>query len=84
MAPERVGGEAEVEPASDVFSLGCVLFECLLGRPPFSAETTHALLARVLLEVAPLVREERPEAPLGLEGLVEQMLAKEPGARPDA
>ncbi|MBX3188836.1 MAG: serine/threonine protein kinase [Labilithrix sp.] len=86
MAPERVRGDepSERDPASDVFSLGCVLYECLLGRPPFAAQTTYELLARVLLEVAPLVREERPEAPLGLEALVEQMLAKEPRERPDA
>ena len=84
MAPERVRGEEASDPASDVFSLGCVLFECLVGRAPFAAETTYALLARVLLEVAPLVREERPEAPLGLEALVEQMLAKTIADRPDA
>ena len=84
MAPERVRGEEGATPASDIFSLGCVLFECLLGRPPFASETTVALLARVLLEIAPRVREERAETPLGLEGLVEQMLAKEPGERPDA
>ena len=84
MAPERVRAEERADPASDVFSLGCVLFECLVGRAPFTAETTYALLTRVLLEVAPLVREERPEAPLGLEALVEQMLAKLATERPDA
>ena len=84
MAPERVRGDEATDPASDVFSLGCVMYECLLGRPAFAAETTYALLARVLLEVAPLVREERPDAPLGLEALVEQMLAKDPAERPGA
>lgn len=83
MAPERVRDDAASATISgDVFSLGCVLFECLLGRPPFQAETTRALLARVLLEMAPLVRRERPEVPLSLEALVEQMLAKEPSERP--
>jgi len=84
IAPERVRGAEGQDPASDVFSLGCVLYECLLGRPPFASETTYGLLARVLVEIAPLVRSERPEAPLGLEALVEQMLGKEPDARPDA
>ena len=84
MAPERVRGDDVRDPASDIFSLGCVIFECLIGRAPFTAETTYALLARVLLEVAPLVREERPEAPLGLEAIVEQMLAKETTDRPSA
>jgi len=85
IAPEQVRGTSgPPEPSADVFSLGCILFECLLGRPPFTADTTYSLLARVLLEVAPLVREERPEAPLGLEALVEQMLAKEPKDRPSA
>ena len=85
MAPERIrGDESSAEPPGDVFSLGCVLFECLLGRAPFEAETTYALLARVLLEVVPLVRRERPEVPAALESLVVKMLAKDLAERPRA
>ncbi|MCA9584260.1 MAG: protein kinase [Myxococcales bacterium] len=84
MAPEQIRADGEPSPPSDVFSLGCVLFECLTGRAPFVAETTYALLARVLVEVTPLIREERPDAPLGVEALIEQMLAKEPRERPSA
>jgi serine/threonine protein kinase len=84
VAPERVRADDDARPPGDVFSLGCVLYECLLGAPPFAAETTYVLLARVLLEIAPLARHERPDTPLGLEALIEQMLANEPGERPPA
>ncbi len=83
LAPERVRGGASGPPA-DIFSLGCIVYEALLGAPPFAADTTYTELARVLLEVAPLVREERPDAPPGLEALVASTLAKEPTARPSA
>jgi serine/threonine protein kinase len=83
LAPERVRGGVSGPPA-DIFSLGCIVYEALLGAPPFAADTTYTELARVLLEVAPLVREERPEAPPGLEALVARSLAKEPTARPSA
>jgi eukaryotic-like serine/threonine-protein kinase len=84
MAPEQIRADGDPKGASDVFSLGCVLFECLTGRAPFVAETTYEVLARVLVEVTPLIREERPDAPLGVEALIEQMLAKDPDARPPA
>jgi serine/threonine protein kinase len=81
MAPEQARGE-RVTPAADVFALGCVLFECLVGRPAFTGTTTEILLAQILLEVPPPVREHRPDVPLALEGLVEQMLDKRATMRP--
>jgi len=83
LAPERVR-EGTSGPQADVFSLGCIVYEALLGAPPFASDTTYGELSRVLLEVAPLVREERPDAPPGLETSVARMLAKDPAARPSA
>jgi eukaryotic-like serine/threonine-protein kinase len=82
MAPEQARGERDVGPAADVFSLGCVLFECLTGRPPFAGEKAMAVLAKILLEEAPRVAELAPGTPPAIDALVARMLAKSPKARP--
>jgi tetratricopeptide (TPR) repeat protein len=82
MAPEQARGDREVGPPADVFALGCVLFECLTGRPPFVGEHMMAVLAKVLLEEAPHVRELRAEVPVELDRLVARMLTKDAKLRP--
>jgi tetratricopeptide (TPR) repeat protein len=82
MAPEQARGARDVDERADVFSLGCVLFECLTGRPAFKGEHVMAVLAKVLFDEAPRLRELRPGAPAPLEALVDRMLQKEPGERP--
>ncbi|WP_437907418.1 protein kinase [Sorangium sp. So ce327] len=82
MAPEQARTEREVGPPADVFALGCVLFECLTGTPAFQGEHLMALLAKLLLEEPPLLRELRPDVPAWLADLVARMLAKEPSERP--
>lgn len=83
MAPEQARGEREIKPAADVFSLGCILYECLAGQPPFVADHIAALLAKILFEEARPVDTLRPHVPRGLSELLMRMLAKEPGARPE-
>ena len=82
MAPEQARGERELDARADVFALGCVLFECLTGRPVFQGEHVMAILAKVLLEEAPRVRALRPDIPADLDDLVARMLAKRPAGRP--
>jgi len=82
MAPEQARGERSVGPPADVFSLGCVLFECLTGRPAFTGEHVIAVLAKILLEEAPRASDLRPDVPPALDDLVARMLAKEGAARP--
>jgi tetratricopeptide (TPR) repeat protein len=82
MAPEQVQSEREVDARADVFSLGCVLFECVTGRAPFVAEHPMALLAKVIFADTPRLRELRPEATASLESLVFAMMAKDPSLRP--
>ena len=60
MAPELVRGERDITPRADVFSLGCVMFQCLTGRPVFEADDATALLAKILLQDAPRAREIVP------------------------
>ena len=82
MAPEQARGDRELTSAVDVFALGCVLFECLAGRPLFTGKHMMAVLAKVLFEEPPRLREVRSDAPLALDALVKSMVAKDPMERP--
>lgn len=81
MAPEQARSERELSPAADIFSLGCILYECLAGRPPFVAEHIAAVLVRILFEDPPPVRDHRPNVPDSLISILDRMLAKDPGKR---
>ncbi|WP_437912983.1 protein kinase [Sorangium sp. So ce302] len=81
LAPEQARGE-RADARADVFALGAVLFECLTGRPAFAGADVLAVLARLLIEPAPRVRELRPDVPPALDALVARLLAKDPAARP--
>jgi hypothetical protein len=72
VAPEQIRGEP-VDGRTDVYSLGCVLYECLTGEPPYAGETEMATLFAHL--------EDQPPAPEGLETVFEHALAKSPGDR---
>ena len=75
MAPEQcVGGE--VDGASDQYALGCVAFEMLTGKPPFSAPTQMALMYSHCHDTPPSLSALRPDCPPVLQGAVERMLAK--------
>jgi hypothetical protein len=82
MAPEQARSGGQIDARADVFALGCVLFQCLTGVPPFDGDTTAAVLAKILFGTAPRVSELWPEVPDSLDALVAQMLAQDPGHRP--
>jgi serine/threonine-protein kinase len=79
VSPEQAGGDP-VDGRSDLYSLGCVLFEMIAGRPPFQGANAYALIARHLVETPP--RLERDDLPAGLADLVARLLAKDPADRP--
>src|SRR5678816_1654768 len=83
MAPEQARTGEPIDARADVFALGCVLFQCLTGVPPFDGDTTAAILAKILFGTAPRVSELWPEVPESLDSLVAQMLAPEPALRPN-
>lgn len=83
LAPERALGK-DAGPASDMYALGCVLYELLVGHPPFRADTPTALLYQHVQELPAPPRSMGVEIPAELEQLVLALLAKEPEARPDA
>ncbi len=82
MAPEQARGDRDVDSRADVFALGCVLFQCLTGRAPFLGDHEMAVLAKILLEDAPLASEITQGLPRPLVDLVARMLSKAPELRP--
>jgi serine/threonine protein kinase/tetratricopeptide (TPR) repeat protein len=84
MAPEQARGETTLDARADIFSLGCVFFECLVGHPPFMGSHEVAVLAKILLEEAPRLRDLRPGIPAVLDALVARMLSKDPRHRPES
>lgn len=82
MAPEQARGERRLDARADVFSLGCVLFECLVGEPAFTGVHLMAVLARILFDEPPTVLEKQPSVPVALSRLVARMMAKNPDDRP--
>jgi tetratricopeptide (TPR) repeat protein len=85
MAPEQASSQPDIRPSADIFSLGCVFYECLTGKQPFAAPHFAAVLAKILFaEPAPL-HTLRPGLPAGLQVLLERMLDKNAWRRlPDA
>lgn len=83
MAPEQARGSPDLDVRADVFSLGCVLYECVTGKPVFTGEHVTAILAKILFEDAPRVSLLRPEVPPALDRLIQRMLSRRPAERPD-
>jgi hypothetical protein len=81
MAPEQASSQSEITPSADIFSLGCILYECLTGKPPFAAPHFVAALAKILFSEPEPLRSVRPELPVALEELLQRMLAKAPERR---
>src|SRR2546428_9216819 len=65
MSPEQALGERELHARSDVYSLGCVLYEMLAGEPPFTGPTAQAVIAKRLADPVPAVRRLRDAVPAG-------------------
>jgi len=81
MSPEQATDEAEPEGRSDVYSLGCVLYEMLAGDPPFEGRTITTIVARHSLEQVPSLRMARQAIPEEVEEVVLRALQKSPAAR---
>ena len=77
MSPEQASGEP-VDGRSDVYSLGCVLFEMLVGEQPFTGATAQAVLAKRLVQTPPDVTTMREATPAGVARAVKKALARTP------
>ena len=82
-APEQFKGGTP-DARTDVYSLGCVLFECLTGRPPFTSENDAGLMYAHLQEPPPTVTADRPELPQEIDGVIGRAMAKAPDDRPES
>jgi hypothetical protein len=85
MAPEQArshDAHDAIDARADVFALGCVLFECLTGMPPFEGDSVIAILCKILFDEAPRVTALWLEAPADLDARLIRMLSKDPALRP--
>jgi serine/threonine-protein kinase len=80
MSPEQASGDA-VDGRSDLFALGCVLFEMLTGEAAFTGPSMQAVIARRLIASPPPVTDARPEVPAALAGAVARLLGRSPDER---
>jgi streptogramin lyase len=80
LAPEQIEG-GEIDGRTDVYSLGCLLYECLTGTAPFAGSSRLAVAWAHLEEEPPGATERRPELPAPVDGVVRKAMAKDPEDR---
>jgi len=81
LSPEQLSGETSADERSDLYSVGCILFEMLAGEAPFAGSNMAAVLSRKLTQPAPRVRSLRESVAPALETFVERCLARLPADR---
>jgi serine/threonine-protein kinase len=83
MSPEQSMG-GDIDARTDIYSLGCVIYEMLAGEPAFGGATSQAVVARVVSEEPRALRSVRPEVPQRIERALRAALAKQPEGRPES
>ena len=81
MSPEQATGDQTVGPATDTYALGCVLYEMLVGEPPFTGSSPQAILGKTILGSPESVRDQRPSVPTNVEAAISKALERLPADR---
>ncbi len=80
LSPEQVSGQPAT-PSSDIYAVGCLLYACLVGEPPFGGETPVAIAMRHVHDAVPPLRDRRPDIPERFAGIIHRSLEKDPASR---
>jgi eukaryotic-like serine/threonine-protein kinase len=81
MSPEQATADRDLDGRSDIYSLGCVLYETLAGEPPYTGPTTQSIIAKVLTEAPRRIRTTRPTVPGYVDAAINKAMAKLPADR---
>jgi len=81
MSPEQASGTRDLDARTDVYSLGCVLFEMLAGEPPYTGPTAQAIIARALTETPRPIRPMRRGVPEALDAVIAKAMVATPADR---
>ncbi|MCG6957006.1 MAG: protein kinase [Gemmatimonadetes bacterium] len=76
MSPEQATGDQTVGPKSDIYALGCVLYEMLVGDPPYTGSTAQAVLGQIITTDAVAARKKRPTVPTHVDAVIRRALEK--------
>jgi len=81
MSPEQATGDASIGPATDIYALGCVLYECLVGEPPYTGATPQAILGKIIQAEPVSATKARRTVPSHLDAAIRRALEKVPADR---
>ena len=81
MSPEQATGEQSVGPTTDIYALGCVLYELLVGEPPYTGSTAQAILGKIIAGEHPSATKQRATVPIHLDAAIRKALEKVPADR---
>jgi serine/threonine protein kinase/Tfp pilus assembly protein PilF len=81
MSPEQATGESDLDGRSDLYSLGCMVYEMLAGRPPFTGANQQAVIMKRFSETPPPLRTASPDVPESVERAISKAMERQPGDR---
>ena len=81
MSPEQATGDETVGPATDLYALGCVLYEMLVGEPPYTGSTAQAILGKIIMGDPPSALKTRSSVPANVDAAIRNALEKLPADR---